>query len=212
MTTGDTKLSSSQEIAKRRFLLAKKWSTVVCNKWKVKREVMVITNMHNPIMVEVKNRRGQMKIKPNIIADYNQGMSGIDFSDQMLSYNTSLRKTKRWYKKMGVHFFVIFLHNSFRLFLESKRYESDKIKSIMFRERIISWLLSWSVTPHAAVIPNFNTISNAFHQQEKRRIHQNHVNGKNVVMKKGDERRRATRYFRACVIKPELCIQPCFKE
>ena len=39
-------------------------------------------------MVNVENRRGVSKMKPNIIKDYNAGMSGIDRADQMMSYNS----------------------------------------------------------------------------------------------------------------------------
>ena len=51
----------------------------------------------NPEMVKVSNRRGNEKMKPNIVRDYNNSMSGIDRSDQMLSYHSGLRKTLRWY-------------------------------------------------------------------------------------------------------------------
>ena len=44
-------------------------------------------------------------MKPNIVQDYSNSMSGIDWSDQMLS----LRKTLRWYNKAGVHILEIFL-------------------------------------------------------------------------------------------------------
>ena len=44
-----------------------------------------------------------------MVKDYNSSMSGIDRSDQMLSYHSSLRKTLRWYKKAGVHILECFL-------------------------------------------------------------------------------------------------------
>ncbi|XP_018578612.1 piggyBac transposable element-derived protein 4-like, partial [Anoplophora glabripennis] len=59
-------------------------SVVLC-KWKDKREVVTISNMHKVQSVEVQNRNGKISIKPNIIKDYNNGMSGVDRSDQMLS-------------------------------------------------------------------------------------------------------------------------------
>ncbi|XP_018397169.1 PREDICTED: piggyBac transposable element-derived protein 4-like [Cyphomyrmex costatus] len=52
----------------------------VC-KWKDKRDVLSISNMHAVEMVEVSNRNGKISMKPNIIRDYNNGMSGIDRSD-----------------------------------------------------------------------------------------------------------------------------------
>ena len=86
-------------------------------KWKDKRDVHVISNAHKPEMVPVANRRGVERQKPNIIQDYNNGMSGIDRSDQMLSYHSGLRKTVRWYKKVGVHMVEMMLTNAFYLFV-----------------------------------------------------------------------------------------------
>lgn len=48
--------------------------------------VLKISNKHKTKLVSVTNRRGKEKIKPNIVADYNLEMSGIDRSDQTLSY------------------------------------------------------------------------------------------------------------------------------
>ena len=70
-------------------------STVVC-KWKDKREVLTITNAHKVEMCDVMNNRGKVSQKPNVVADYNNGMSGIDLSDQMISYYSNLRKTLKW--------------------------------------------------------------------------------------------------------------------
>ena len=71
-------------------------STVVC-KWKDKREVLTISNLHPTVeLIGVKNRRGNIKMKPNTVKDYNADMSGIDRADQMLSYHSALRKTLRW--------------------------------------------------------------------------------------------------------------------
>ena len=49
----------------------------VC-KWKDKRDVHMISNAHVPQMVEVTNRNGKWKIKPNLVRDYNFSMSGVD--------------------------------------------------------------------------------------------------------------------------------------
>ena len=87
---------------------------VVCN-WKNKRNVLTISNKHSVEMVPVPNKRGQLITKPSIKRDYNNGMSGVDRSNQMLSYYQGLRKCIQWYKKVKVHFLDIFLHNSLYL-------------------------------------------------------------------------------------------------
>ena len=45
-------------------------------------------------------------MKPEIIMCYNKGKQGIDISDQMASYFTPLRKTVRWYHKIGYKFLL----------------------------------------------------------------------------------------------------------
>lgn len=81
---------------------------VSVTKWKDERDVLMISNAHVPTMTAVTNRRGQEKQKPNMVKDYNNSMSGIDCSDQMLSYHSGLRKTLRCYKNTGVHLLKCF--------------------------------------------------------------------------------------------------------
>ena len=88
-------------------------------KWKDKRDMRMITNAVVPEIVESVNRPGNSKQKPNAFHVYNQNMSGIDRYDQMLSYHSGLRKTARWYKKVGIHFFEIFLANTFYLHMKN---------------------------------------------------------------------------------------------
>ena len=75
----------------------------------------MISNAHIPKMTTVTNRRGNEKQKTNMLKDYNNSVSGIDRSDQILSYHSGLRKTLRWYKKTGVHILEMFLTNIFYL-------------------------------------------------------------------------------------------------
>ena len=81
---------------------------VVVAKWKDKRDVLMISNLHSLQMIEVINRRGEKKMEPNIIKDSNQYMSGVDRAEQMVSYYDCLRKTIRWYKKVALHLFDYF--------------------------------------------------------------------------------------------------------
>ena len=113
----------------------KRKGTVV-TKWKDKLDVLTITNKHKVEMVQTANRRGQEKMKPNVIKDYNHGMSGVDRSDQMLSYYQGLRKSVRWYKKIGFHFLEMYLFNSFCLYnkvnpASTKRLQNFRIEVVM---------------------------------------------------------------------------------
>ncbi len=65
-------------------------------------------------------------------------MSGIDGSNQRLSYHSGLQKTIRWYKKVGVHIFEIFMKNAFYLYSKQTP-EPRCLKSIRdLKEAIIT--------------------------------------------------------------------------
>ncbi|KAL7644748.1 UNVERIFIED_CONTAM: hypothetical protein RMT77_004561 [Armadillidium vulgare] len=99
---------------------------IVYLKWKDTRDVRIISSKHKPEMVPVrskkrgledvgmnqpgcsgesqplKRRRTGEHVKPEAVIDYNKGKTGIDLSDQMASYATTLRKGVKWYRKLGL--------------------------------------------------------------------------------------------------------------
>ena len=91
-----------------------KEDVVIC-KWKDKHYVLTILNAHTPQIVTVTKRLGKEKENSSIVRECNDSMSGIDHSDQMLSYPSGLRKTLRWYKTAGVYILEIFITNAFYL-------------------------------------------------------------------------------------------------
>ena len=109
-------------------------------KWKDKRDVLMISNAHIPKMTTVTNRTDNEKQKLNMVKDYNNSMSDIDRSDQMLSYHSDLRNTLRWYKKAGVHIFHMFLTNAFYLYqkLSTNR---DFSYLVVFKENVTKCLI-----------------------------------------------------------------------
>ena len=60
--------------------------------------------------------------------DYNDSISGIDGSDQVLPYHSKVRKTLMWYKKAVVHILEIFVTNAFYLYrnLIEEREKTDQ--------------------------------------------------------------------------------------
>lgn len=99
------KLKKGEYIWKRR-------ENIVVGKWRDKRDVLVISTCHKFELTPVANRNGNEKMKPNIVADYNQFMSGVDRADQMLSYYSTPRKTIRWYLKLFYHLLDIYIWNA----------------------------------------------------------------------------------------------------
>ena len=41
-------------------------------------------------------------LKPLAVVEYNEGKCGMDYSDQMVSYATTIRKGIKWYRKLGI--------------------------------------------------------------------------------------------------------------
>ena len=78
------------------YWVAQQSNSVGVCKWKDKRGMITISNIHKIQMVPTENRKGEEKEKPNIVAEYNQFMSGIDRLDQRISQNSSLHKSLRW--------------------------------------------------------------------------------------------------------------------
>ena len=77
-------------------------------------------------------------MKPNMVHDYNNGMSCVDRSDQMVSYYDCLQKTTQWNKKLALHIFDIFLFNAFYL---NSKYGTVKLPWLLnFREIVTTHL------------------------------------------------------------------------
>ena len=100
----------------------------------------MISNAHVSNLTNVTNRRDQEKQKPNLVKDYNDFMSGIERSNQIMSYHSGLRKTVRWYKKAGVHFLEMFLTNAYYLY---RKFSTDNEfkHQLDFKENVIKSLI-----------------------------------------------------------------------
>lgn len=105
---------------KRGEIIGKEKKKIKIMKWVDKRPVYMITTQpaHNTTLVPTgkniirlflkfhkkniflgkKNRKGEDILKPICVIDYNSAKKGVDFSDQMSSYHTVLRKSLKWYR------------------------------------------------------------------------------------------------------------------
>lgn len=93
----ETKLKKGETVA-----VYRKKSVVL--KWKDKKDVFVLSTMHDDSMMKVKSRRGKEKEKPKAIADYNAYMGGVDLSDNLLChFSTARNRMKKYYKKVFRH-------------------------------------------------------------------------------------------------------------
>ena len=80
---------------------------------------------------------------PSAIARYNKFMGGVDKSDQFISYNRVLRKTKRYWKTMFYHLLEIMATNSSILHNWQRMTNGmSKMTQTKFRDRLVQGIIS----------------------------------------------------------------------
>lgn len=70
-------------------------------RWRDKRDVLVLSTKHSVRFQTVIKHQKQVS-KPKIVLDYDKAKGAVDLSDQMTAYQTPLRKTIKWYKKVAI--------------------------------------------------------------------------------------------------------------
>lgn len=85
-------------------------------KWKDKRDVLALSKCHGKEISTTGIRVGKMK--PSMVINYNKGKKRIDVADQLASYNTPVRKTVIWYKKIAMDLLAIAKVNSMIIYNE----------------------------------------------------------------------------------------------
>lgn len=88
-------------------------------KWQDKKAVTMLSTIHDDKIVPSDNLdhfSGLPKLKPQCVIDYNKNMGSVDITDMMMSSIGCIRKTRKWYKKLGFHIIDLFMLNAFYLF------------------------------------------------------------------------------------------------
>ena len=69
--------------------------------WKDKKDVKMLSTWHTSEMVPTgkTNADGNPIVKPSCVISNNQGMGGVDCSDQISTTCCPVRKHTKWYKK-----------------------------------------------------------------------------------------------------------------
>ncbi|XP_046674860.1 piggyBac transposable element-derived protein 4-like [Homalodisca vitripennis] len=191
-----TKLKKGECVSRQR-------GDVTVMKWRDKRNVLTISTSNGPEMEETRTKRGEVIQKPSMVVRYNKGMSGIDRSDQMISYYSTPRKSLRWYIKIFFHLLDVSLWNS--TFIFSKL--TTKTTYLNFRDIIIKQYIHVEPIPRKPRPIRSSQTTHAPVKLEKRlRCH---------VCREAHNTRKQT--FYACSIckdskdKPfGLCMPTCF--
>ena len=78
-------------------------------------------------------------LKPLTVVEYNKGKCGIDYSDQMVSYATTIRKGIEWYRKLGIQLLLgISVVNALTVYKIATR---KNINIRIFRQLLVAKLL-----------------------------------------------------------------------
>ncbi len=111
-------------------------------KWEDKKSVHVITTCYSAGVVEKDKTyfSGARKVfnKPLQIEKYNQLMGSVDMADQLLEPYDPSRKSHAWFKKLGLHFIMRMVLNSF---LAYRNIVDKKMKIRIFIENLTKQLL-----------------------------------------------------------------------
>ncbi|ROT74363.1 putative piggyBac transposable element-derived protein 4-like [Penaeus vannamei] len=113
-------------------------SGMLALQWLDKRPVTMLSTVHTSEMVALPpNRQGIQRIKPKVVTDYNNGMKGVDFSDQLSGSYKSTRKTIKWYKKIFFNLLDMAVVNS----LAVHRFLGGKMAQQEFKLELVRSLL-----------------------------------------------------------------------
>lgn len=190
--------------------------------WKDKREVSLLSTIHNPVSVLSQNvdpHSRQRIMKPECVLDYNQNMRLVDKSDAMISSIECARKTLKWYKKLFFHLLDLTMLNSYILYT-LKSGKKGKLQSFIIEvirqlletnatERPAPGHRSASLDPSRLTARHFPRTMQPPPESKKQRVQRACYVCRHTTRRQ--QQRRDTRYHcRECDV--ALCIEPCFEE
>lgn len=86
-------------------------------RWRDKKDVCLMSTVHNTSTATVHTKGGKDVLKPQVIIDYNCTMGGVDRADQAMTFYPTMRKQqKKYYKKIFRHLLEQCLWNAYILY------------------------------------------------------------------------------------------------
>ena len=129
--------------------------------WRDRRDVYVLSSMHNrsveTVMKRPKGARDKVPIPcPSAVCDYNRFMGGVDLADQQLAYySLTQRKTIKWWKKVFWRLVDIAIINSwiiFRMNNPESKIKSQRDFQLELVRQLVQPLLSLKASPNCPII------------------------------------------------------------
>ncbi|KAJ8945521.1 hypothetical protein NQ314_009196 [Rhamnusium bicolor] len=101
--------------------------TVITDNWYINVELA-------HAIVPTQNRIGNIKYEPQMVPDYNAGKSAVDLLDQMTAYQSPLRKSLKWYRKLAIE--IILYTAIVNAWIIYKGVTKEQMSILNFRKRV----------------------------------------------------------------------------
>ena len=88
---------------------------ILCMKCYDRREVCLLSIIHDATDILVHNRRGMYILKLELIVEYNWHMKGCNLADLLMTSHSFLHHNLKWWRKMFFHLFSLLLNNAYIL-------------------------------------------------------------------------------------------------
>ena len=183
-------------------------SELLAMKFKDKRDVLMLTTIHNEEMVP--GRRLAAHHKPRCIVDYNKYMGGVDRTDQLMQPYNMARKSLKWYKKLACHFLQLAMLNSFLVYKKDR----GRKRFLEFQHDVISVLLFGTENDQPDIPRKENVVrltERHFLEQISPTANKRKAQKRCRVCYKKDIRKETYYYCLSCPSQPGLCYYPRFK-
>lgn len=190
-------------------------------KWTDKRNVTMVSSSPNHDSTLVNsgkiNRKNEPILKPMCVLDYNSVKKGVDYSDQMSSYYTTLRRNLKWYKKVALELITgTTLVNSWVIY---GKLNNSKIPMLKFRESVARSLMGLDEAPvRQCVTPPHRKRSHSLSKSEgegkkkRRRCRGCYEKIRQTSSsREADKKTKTVTFCKDCPGQPFYCLE-CFNE
>lgn len=216
----DLPLEFSNKKIKKGESLAFKKSKVMVMKWQDKREICLLSTVHNPEKVPTtnKDKEGNIIKKPRLVVDYNNTKRGIDRLDQHLHDYQICKKRGKTYNKLFMHLVDFVVYNSFILYKKNE----GTMDNLDFRSKLVEEMIekyhssTYSKTAGPPKQPGLLRLTERHFPdfipptEKKAFPYRNCAICCSKKDNKGKKIRKETRYW-CSDCKVGLCVVPCFK-
>lgn len=205
----------SKQKLKKDEVIAFRKGRIMALKWRDKREVTMISTLHDTSMLPVQRRGEEEPVdKPVCVIDYNKYMGGVDHSDQLMSYYPFKRKALKWYKKLFYRLFYLAITNCYIIYRRQRKDYPDMTDLTLsqFLQRICADLRTESGLDQPPVTRPSQTdrlTGRHFPEKVKATLCKKYPDRRCVVCS-SHENRKHSRY-QCSICNVGLCVTPCFQ-